>query len=330
MTGTTRFIYHGVRGIVRRVWYKSRVPVTKFAKLGLVIGGLCIAILCIHSFMQSSRLFVPYTTHETTIHARHDISSAAAAYMHDHPHDMCISSLELSHTNDLPYFHIILRSNMHKSYEGKFHELLNPEYVLDAENPSKSDSSLASSTHHHHTHTTPRASSLLHYGNDENQKESIAAFRPTTPPNQPSSDADLSMLGLALKKAGRIPQLNDGPSDVNVLSEKKKAVRYSSHLQPPSNVELSSEWKLNREENSFCEYVYHQRGGIISRLLKFIWPAFSFHPQDVTIQQVYRKKKINVRYRDLVTFMWVERTFVHEHAYCIQHYMDIWNNAWEC
>jgi hypothetical protein len=258
----------------------------------LYAGLLCFAILCIHSWIRPNSLFISYTAADVERHTHQRIAVLADEYLRAHPDEMCISSLELSATGkDEPYFHIILRSNMHRSYEGDYHNVLNPEYVFDDSN----DALVAAAA---------RA------GMDTGMSPPI------------SSRIDVMRASDSVLQSIRKSQ--------DTAASAVHAHHYSRVLTPPANPQHSSEWKLNTEEKTFCQYVYLRRVGIVTRIWRAMWPSLDFNPRNVPTQDVYRKKKITVRYRDLVTFAWVERTFSHEHASCIQHYMDVFNRQLTC
>lgn len=312
-------LYYATRRLIRRAWANSRKQVLRIFRAIFSVCILCICVALVYVWLRPTRLFVPYTNvaneHDVI---RQTIATDADEYLRTHPDDMCISSLELSQTKDRPYFHIILRSNMHRSYDGDFLNVLNPEYIIDP--PAAASVRLSSSTsvttihqrssnhptHHQHDHQHSHTNAFENVGSDVTPMHHVDSHHHPHHPHARVDDAATT--------SSRMIQAPD--------------VRFTSKLS--SVVDTSTGWTRNREESSFCEYVYHRRGGLLSRILQIMWPSFSFHPQTLPIEDVYRKKHVKIRYMDLLTFVPVERTFSHEHAFCIQHYMDVYHNDWKC
>jgi hypothetical protein len=84
------------------------------------------------------------------------------------------------------------------------------------------------------------------------------------------------------------------------------------------------------EENAFCDYVNRHHQSWLGRLMTSAFPLPNRRAQPAVTRQVLRANEVRVAYHDLFTFKRFEHTVSGAHAYCLQHYEDVFRGAWSC
>jgi hypothetical protein len=229
---------------------------------------------------------------------------------------------------------------MHHSFDGRFYNLLNPEYVGTKTTDTKLS---ALRTQHERARSNRHKTAAANDDNTATPTPDANAAQPhaTTTPEGPGHVRDRSYLTRALQHAITILPTSVNEPDSESVAANPEAftptgndkailhgeIPWSSGLFPHQDVRTSSEWSLQSEEKTYCEY---SKVNWVSRFVRWLWPGYTLHPHTPPKQIIYRKKKVHIRYLDLMTTQPFERTFLAEHAFCIQHYMDVWNKQWSC